>query len=251
MMVGDEDHRHAALGPALPPDRAGRRDPPPGPGGVGRRPAPDRQAAVAARRVRLHRRRRRGRADAAQQLRRVRPHRVPAPGAAVGGGDRPVDDAARAAAAVPARAGADRLHAHRRSAGRAGRGPGRRAGRPAVHAVDAGHPLDRGGRRGQRRPEVVPGLRLARPRDRQGDGRPLPGVRVRGARADRRHGRARAAGARRPAGLRAAAEARARHAARRRRAPRVDVGVRPVRADRVRQRRRARAATGRATAPTR
>ena len=213
---------------ALPQGRARPGGPPAGHGGLGRRPAPHRQAPAAARRVRLHRRRRRGRAHAAQQQRRLRPHRVPAPRAALGGLDRHVDDAARPAAAVPARPGADRLHPHRRPRGRAGRRPRRGARRPAVHAVDAGDPLDRGGRRGQQRPEVVPGLRVARPRARQGHGRALPGGRLRGARADRRHGGARAPRARRAAGLRAAAEARARHAPRRRRAPRLDVGVRPI-----------------------
>ena len=43
--------------------------------------------------------------------------------------DRHDDDAARQAAAVPARARADRVHAHRRPAGRARRRPGRRARR--------------------------------------------------------------------------------------------------------------------------
>ena len=159
------------------------------------------QAAVAARRVRLHRRRGRGRAHAAQQLatrsRRIefRPRVL-----RVVGGDRPVDDAARAAAAVPAGAGADRVHPHRRPAGRAGRGPGRRAGRPAVHAVDAGHPLDRGGRRGQRR--AASGSRstcgaTAGSSRRWSTGAAACGLR--GARADRRHGRARAARARRAA----------------------------------------------------
>ena len=91
----------------------------------------------------------------------------------------------------PARAGADRVHPHRRSRGRAGRRPGGRAGGAAVHAVDAVDPVDRGGRRGQRRPAVVPGVRVARPRVGQGDGRPLPRDGLRGARAHGRHRRAR------------------------------------------------------------
>ena len=65
---------------------------------------------------------------------------------------------------------------------------GRPPRRPPVHAVDAVDPLDRGGRRGQRRPEVVPGLRLARPRPRRGHDRALSRQRLRGARDDRRHG---------------------------------------------------------------
>ena len=85
---GDEGRRHPALGHALPQGGARPGGPPAGHGGVGRRPPPHRQAAPAARRVRLHRRRRRGRAHAAQQQRRLRPHRVPATRAALGGVDR-------------------------------------------------------------------------------------------------------------------------------------------------------------------
>ena len=40
-------------------------------------------------------------------------------------------------------------------------------GRAAVHALDAQHPLDRRGAGGQRRPAVVPGVRVARPRPRR------------------------------------------------------------------------------------
>ena len=57
-------------------------------------------------------------------------------------------------------------------------GTGRRAGRAPVHAVDAGHPVDRGGRRRQRRSPVVPGLRVARPGPGQGDDRSLRRVRA-------------------------------------------------------------------------
>ena len=49
--------------------------------------------------------------------------------------------------AVPAGAGADRLHPHRRPPGGARRRPGRRTGGSAVLAIDDGHPVDRGGRR--------------------------------------------------------------------------------------------------------
>ena len=66
------DRRHAPLGRALRPhrDRPGRASA--GPGRVGRRPAPHRQAPAARRRVRLHRRRRRGRAHPGRQRGRVR-----------------------------------------------------------------------------------------------------------------------------------------------------------------------------------
>ena len=47
-------------------------------------------------------------------------------------------------------------------------------GRPALHALDHEQPLDRGGPGGQRRPPVVPGLRLAGPGPGQGDGRTGP-----------------------------------------------------------------------------
>ena len=112
-----------------------------------------------------------------------------------------------------------------------------RAGLPYTLS-HAGHPLDRGGRRGQRGAQVVPALHVPRPRPGRGDGRAGPRRRLRGAGVHRRHRRARPAGARRAPRLRAAAQDRPRHAARRRHPPGLDVGVRPQRADPLRQRRR-------------
>ena len=98
--------------------------------------------------LRLHRRRRRGRAHPRGQLatrsptHRFRPRVLRGlPDVEIG-----VDACSARRVAVPARARPDRVHPHRRPAGRARRRPRRRAGRAAVHAVDAEHPLDRGGR---------------------------------------------------------------------------------------------------------
>ena len=141
--------------------------------------------------------------------------------------------------AAAARARPHRLHPHRRSPGRAGRRPRRGARRAAVLAVDDGHPVDRGGRRGQRRrPAVVPGVRVARPRTGEGDDRACRGGRLRGADRHRRHGDARQARARRAPRLLPAAEDRPRHPAAGRHPPRLDVAVRAVRAGALRQRRR-------------
>ena len=120
----------------------------------------------------------------------------------------------------------DRVHPHRRSPGRAGRGPRRRARRPALHAVHAGHPLDRGGRARQDvRAQVVPGLRVARPGDGQGDDRPGPGGRLRGHHGHGRHRRARQARSRRAPRLRAAPQDRAGDDDRRRPPPGLDAGA--------------------------
>ena len=146
--VDEASARHAALGPPLRADRDRPRRAAPRPRRVGRRPAPHRQAAPARRRVRLHRRRRRGRAHARRQRRPPSPRiDVPAAGAA-----------RRRARSTPsttllgrplpfplvlAPTGFTRIAD---PAGRAGRRPRRGARRAAVHAVDAEHPLDRGGR---------------------------------------------------------------------------------------------------------
>ena len=73
--------------------------------------------------------------------------------------------------------------------------------RRAVLAVDDEHPLDRGGRCGQRRPEVVPGLHLEGPGARARAGRAIGRRRLRGAVAHRRHGGARQPRARRSTGV--------------------------------------------------
>ena len=78
------------------------------------------------------------------------------------------------------------------------------------------------------RAAVVPGLRVARPRHGQGDDRARRRVRVRGDRAHRRHRGARPARPRRAPRLHHAAQARARHPRRRRPASRVDVALRAL-----------------------
>jgi len=142
------------------------------------------------------------------------------------------------ALAYPHRARADRLHPDRRPRRRARRRPGCSARRAPLHALDDEHPLDRGGPRRQRRPPLVPGLRVARPRAGEGDDRPAPeplatrrscspstpAVLGRRERDVRR-------------GFSLPAFDRARHHPRRRPAPRVDVVVRAERADPLRQRR--------------
>ena len=212
-----------------------------------------RQAAPPARRVRLHRRRRRGRAHAAQQQRRLRPHRVPSARAAIGG----------------------RRSTRRRrcSAGRCrSRSRSRRPGSPASPIPQGELAVARAAARAglpytlstlsTRSIEEVAAVSDGRKwfqvyawRDRGLVKDMVERCRasgLRGARDDGRHGGARPPRARRAARLRAAAEARPRHAARRRRAPRLDVGVRARRADRVRQRgdRRRPAPTARETAAT-
>ena len=112
-------------------------------------------------------------------------------------------------------------------------------GRAAVHAVDARAPVrSRRSRAVSDRAPLVPGVRLARPRARQGDDRAGGERRLRGARAHGRHRGARTPRARRAPRVHAAAEDRARHAGRRRAPPGVDLGLRARRADQVRQRRR-------------
>ena len=200
-------------------------------------PPAHRQAAAAARRVRLHRRRRRGRAHAAQQQRRLRPHRVPAPRAALGG----------------------RRSTRRRrcSAGRCrSRSCWRRPGSPASPIPQGELAVARAAARADL-PYTLSTLatRSIEEVAAVSDGRKWFQVyawRDRGLVKDMVE-RCRASGyealvmtvdtavlGRRERdvrrGLRDAAEARPRHAARRRRAPRLDVGVRPRRADRVRQR---------------
>ena len=241
--------RDAPLGAPVPAPRARPRRPPPGAGRVGRRPARHRPPSAAPGRVRLHRRRRRGRADAWPPTRRAfAAHDVPAPGAARRGRGRPVDHAARPAAAA-ARwcwrptgftriADPDGELAVARAAARAGLpytlSTLSTRSIEEVAAVGAGRRWfqvyvwrDRG---------------LVARDDRAGGRR-----RLRGAGAHGRHGGARPSRAGRAPGVHAAAQDRARHAGRRRPAPRLDLGVRAVRADPLRQRRgaRCRCRTGR------
>ena len=146
-------------------------------------------------RVRLHRRRGRGRAVAGPRPPGVRGHRVP-----------PVDPAPRARrrhgrevlggpSALPfgiAPTGFTRLMQTEGETRRRRRGGGRRH---PVHPVDARHDLDRGRQGGEpARAQLVPALRDARPRDLVRAGAPRRRGRVRHAVVHRRHpGRRRAA----------------------------------------------------------
>ena len=238
-----------ALGRPVRADRDRPRRAAPGPRRVGRRPAPHRQAPPARRRVRLHRRRRRGRAHARRQRGRVRRRPRSGPGCCAASRRSTIGSTLLgrplAYPLVLAPTGFTRIAdpegelAVARAAARAGL---------PVHAVDAQHPLDRGGPRRQRRPPVVPGLRLARPRAGQGDDRPGRRRPLRGARAHRRHRGARPARARRAPRVLAAAHDRARHDRRRRPPPRLDV---VVRAQRTRSASPTSSAATSATAPRR
>ena len=235
------DAGHAAVGDPVPAarDRPGRAAA--GQGGVGGRPAADRQAAAARRGVRLHRRRGRGRAHPRRQPGRLRPHHVPAPGAA------------------GRRRGRHR-HLDPRPAARPTRWSWRRPGSPASPTPRASWPWpvppSGPGCRTRSRPSAPARSRRCGPsatgrlwfqvyawRDRglvRGDGRALRRRRLRGPRPHRRHGRARAARARRPPGLLAPADDRPRHAPRRGAPPGLDLGLRAQRAHPVRQRGRPR-----------
>ena len=87
---------------------------------------------------------------------------------------------------------------------------------------------------------VVPGVRVARPRPGEGDGRPGRGGRLRGARAHGRHRGARPPRARRPARVLAAAEDRPRTRSSTARSTRAGRGTSCAPSRSVRQRRRAR-----------
>ena len=86
------------------------------------------------------------------------------------------------------------------------------------------------------RPALVPGVRVEGPRPRARHGRTRRRSGLRGARDHRRHGEPRPPRARRPPGVHVAAEARPRHDPRRHHPSRLDVALRPLRADPLRQR---------------
>ena len=168
--------RNASLGAPVPPLRARSGRTAAGAGGQHRRPARDCEAPPAARRVRLHRRRCRGRAHVGAQHRRLPRPRVPTARAARRLRHRSLGDGAREEAPHPAHPRADGLRADGRPRGRTrGRALGR-ARRASVHALDAEYALDRRGRERCRprrafqsgkapgRPApLVPGLRLEGP----------------------------------------------------------------------------------------
>ncbi len=177
---------------------------------------------------------------------------VPPTGAARRRDGRPVDHVARPAAADPARARPDRVHPHRRPAGRAGRRPGRARGPGCPTRCRRWRPA-----RSRRSPPPAGGRRWFQVyvwRDRG-----LVKDMIERAAA---HGYEalvltvdtavpRPPRARRAPWVHAAAEARPGHDPRRRRPPGVDVAVRPRRADPLRQRgdaQRRRPARRRATA---
>ena len=104
---------------------------------------------------------------------------------------------------VAARARADRASPGSSTRPVSSPSPERAARRRAVHVVDDGDAIDRGGRRRQwRRSALVPGLRLARPRPGQGHDRASAADGYDSAGAHRGHRRARTPRARRPAWLR-------------------------------------------------
>ena len=172
------------------------------------------------------------------RTRRPSPHRLPAAGAARRRRGRPVDDAARPAAADPARARADRLHPHRRSRRASSPSPAPRRA-PACRTRSRRSAPGRS-RRSPRSATAAKWFQVYVWRDRGLVKEMIDRAaarRLRGAGAHRRHRGASAARARRAARLLAAAEDRARHAPRRRAPPGLDVGVRRARADPLRQRR--------------
>ena len=176
------------------------------------------------------------------------PHRLPPARAARRRRGRSVDHAARPAVADPAGAGTHRLHAHRRSRGRARRRARGARGRPAVHASTRSA---RG--RSRRSPTSATAASGSRSTccatagwcEEMVERAAAPGYEALVLTVDTAvHGR-RERDVRR--GFDAAAEDRARHAARRRDPPGLDVALRARRADPLRQRRRA---STWATAPT-
>ena len=153
----------------------------------------------AARGLRLHRRRG-GRGDQPPPLPGgVRPGRVPPAACCATSPSSTLDDAARPAVVPAAGARPDRLHPADAHRGRAGRRPGRRAGRHPVRAVHDGHDVAGGVA------AAAPGARrwfqLYLWRDREASAALVErarGGRLRGAGADRRHPGGRSAAARRP-----------------------------------------------------
>ena len=132
----------------------------------------DREAAAPVRRVRLHRRRRRGRAHARRATRATSPTLEFKPRVLrdVSNLDTSTTIFGRPASMplILAPTGFTRI-AH--SQGELAVARAAAAGRHPVVAVDDGHPVDRGGRRGQRRREVVPGVHLEGPRSGAGSDR--------------------------------------------------------------------------------
>ena len=125
-----------------------------------------REAAAAARRLRLHRRRRRWRDHAARELPRLRRHRLPAALRRRDAGARPAHDGARHAARAAVHPRAGRQQPDVLSARRRGRGARRRRRRHDLHAVDAVGLPARRREGGDDRAGLVPALSRRRPRRR-------------------------------------------------------------------------------------
>ena len=145
---------------------------------LGRGHATDREASTPTRGVRLHRWRRRGRAHARTQRRRVLSVPVRAASTAGRQRSRHVDRPVRAPAVDAADHRADRVHPDRGLARRVGGCPGCGTSGDSVLAVDDGNPIDRRGRGRQRRRQVVPDLHLARSAARGGTGGSSEGRRL-------------------------------------------------------------------------
>ena len=189
--------RYAALRHALPSLRVGSGRATAGALRERRRPAARREAPAADRRVRLHRRGRRGRAHARRERPCLRPAGLPAEDPARRRTHDHRDDDPRTPGDHASRPRTDRLRPDRALAGRARGGPRGGTRRHSLQPVDARHPLDRRGRGRLQRTEVVPGLRLEGSRARQADGGAFGRRRLRGAAADGRHGGPRTSRARR------------------------------------------------------